>query len=140
RRWAEYSRRSHRWTSVRNGLPAPFGRNAMRAYEVTLRPGEIQPEEVRDDDALEHGVEVGDLLLAQRRAIGPQVPNRPRRERLGPVRWRSGFGDRYPAAFTTSKIGRYMLTTMPPTTTPRKTIIIGSISASRPLTAASTSS
>ena len=46
----------------------------------------------------------------------------------------------YPAAFTMSKIGRYIDTTMPPTTTPRKTIIIGSISASSPLTAASTSS
>jgi len=45
-----------------------------------------------------------------------------------------------PAAFTMSKIGRYIATTMPPTTTPRNTIIIGSISASRPDTAASTSS
>jgi hypothetical protein len=45
-----------------------------------------------------------------------------------------------PAAFTMSKIGRYMATTMPPTTTPRKTIITGSMSARRPETAASTSS
>jgi hypothetical protein len=51
--------------------------------------------------------------------------------RTGPV---------YPAAFTMSKIGRYIDTTMPPTTTPRNTIIIGSIIASRPDTAASTSS
>ena len=45
-----------------------------------------------------------------------------------------------PAAFTMSKIGRYIATTMPPTTTPRKTIMAGSISARRPETAASTSS
>ena len=46
----------------------------------------------------------------------------------------------YCTAFTMSKIGRYIATTMPPTTTPRNTIITGSISASRPDTAASTSS
>ena len=45
-----------------------------------------------------------------------------------------------PAAFTMSKIGRYMATTMPPTTTPRNTIMTGSISERRPDTAASTSS
>jgi hypothetical protein len=45
-----------------------------------------------------------------------------------------------PAAFTMSKIGRYIATTMPPTTTPRNTIMTGSISDSRPDTAASTSS
>src|SRR5580765_6548819 len=48
--------------------------------------------------------------------------------------------DYAPAAFTMSKIGRYIATTMPPTTTPRNTIITGSISARRPDTAASTSS
>src|SRR6266550_2992499 len=36
----------------------------------------------------------------------------------------------YPAAFTMSKIGRYIAITMPPTTTPRNTIMTGSISAS----------
>jgi len=46
----------------------------------------------------------------------------------------------YCTALIMSKIGRYIATTMPPTTTPRKTIIIGSRSESRPLTAASTSS
>ncbi len=46
----------------------------------------------------------------------------------------------YCTAFTMSKIGRYMATIMPPTTTPRKTIMIGSRRLSRPLTAASTSS
>ncbi len=46
----------------------------------------------------------------------------------------------YCTALIMSKIGRYMATTMPPTTTPRNTIMIGSISESRPLTAASTSS
>ena len=53
---------------------------------------------------------------------------------------RESISNAYPAAFTMSKIGKYMLTTMPPTTTPRKTIIIGSMRASSPLTAASTSS
>jgi hypothetical protein len=46
----------------------------------------------------------------------------------------------YCTALIMSKIGRYMATTMPPTTTPRNTIITGSISASSPDTAASTSS
>src|ERR1051326_8729307 len=58
---------------------------------------------------------------------------------------RRSAGDRerpptHPAAFTMSKIGRYMATTMPPTTMPRNTIISGSIIASWPETAASTSS
>ena len=47
---------------------------------------------------------------------------------------------RYCTALIMSKIGRYIATTMPPTTTPRNTIMIGSISASSPPTAASTSS
>ena len=47
----------------------------------------------------------------------------------------------YPCtAFIMSKIGRYIETTMPPTTTPRNTIMTGSIIASKPDTAASTSS
>jgi hypothetical protein len=46
----------------------------------------------------------------------------------------------YCTALIMSKIGRYMATTMPPTTTPRNTIMIGSMSASKPPTAASTSS
>ena len=46
----------------------------------------------------------------------------------------------YCTALTMSKIGRYIATTMPPTTTPRNTIINGSNSASNPETAASTSS
>jgi hypothetical protein len=47
---------------------------------------------------------------------------------------------RYCTALIMSKIGRYMATTMPPTTTPRNTIITGSINESRFDTAASTSS
>lgn len=43
-------------------------------------------------------------------------------------------------AFTMSKIGRYIATIMPPTTTPRNTIITGSSRESSALTAASTSS
>ncbi len=46
----------------------------------------------------------------------------------------------YCTALIMSKIGRYIATTMPPTTTPRNTIIIGSRSERRPETAASTSS
>ncbi len=46
----------------------------------------------------------------------------------------------YFTAFTMSKIGRYIATTMPPTTTPKNTIMIGSNSDSNALTAASTSS
>ena len=46
----------------------------------------------------------------------------------------------YCTALIMSKIGRYIATTMPPTTTPRNTIMIGSRSDSSPLTAASTSS
>ena len=46
----------------------------------------------------------------------------------------------YCTALIMSKIGRYIATTMPPTTTPRNTIITGSISESRLDTAASTSS
>jgi hypothetical protein len=43
-------------------------------------------------------------------------------------------------AFIMSKIGRYIATTMPPTITPRTTIMIGSINESRAETATSTSS
>lgn len=43
-------------------------------------------------------------------------------------------------ALTMSKIGMYIATTMPPTTTPSTTIMIGSMSDSRALTATSTSS
>jgi len=46
----------------------------------------------------------------------------------------------YCTALIMSKIGRYIATTIPPTMTPRNTIMIGSSSDSRPLTAASTSS
>jgi len=46
----------------------------------------------------------------------------------------------YRTAFTMSKIGRYIATIMPPTTTPRNTIMIGSRRLSSALTAASTSS
>ena len=55
------------------------------------------------------------------------------------IAWREE-GDAYCTALIMSKIGRYMATTMPPTTTPRNTIITGSISDSRFDTAASTSS
>jgi hypothetical protein len=53
---------------------------------------------------------------------------------------RSVIAGYYWTALTMSKIGRYIATTMPPTTTPRNTIINGSNSASNPETAASTSS
>lgn len=46
----------------------------------------------------------------------------------------------YFTAFTMSKIGRYMATMIPPTTTPKNTIMIGSNSDNNALTAASTSS
>jgi hypothetical protein len=46
----------------------------------------------------------------------------------------------YCTALIMSKMGRYIATTMPPTITPKKTIINGSMAASNPLTAASTSS
>src|SRR5438477_3526125 len=46
----------------------------------------------------------------------------------------------YCTAFTMSKIGRYIATTMPPTMTPSTTIMIGSMRESSVLTAASTSS
>ena len=46
----------------------------------------------------------------------------------------------YCTALIMSKIGKYMATTMPPTTTPRNTIITGSINESKFDTAASTSS
>src|SRR6185312_2058328 len=45
----------------------------------------------------------------------------------------------YCTALIMSKIGKYIATTMPPTTTPRNTIMIGSIRLSNPLTAVSTS-
>jgi hypothetical protein len=46
----------------------------------------------------------------------------------------------YCTVFIMSKIGRYIATTMPPTTTPSTTIIIGSINESSAPTATSTSS
>jgi hypothetical protein len=45
----------------------------------------------------------------------------------------------YWTAFTMSKIGRYIATTMPPTMTPSTTIMIGSMRDSSALTATSTS-
>lgn len=46
----------------------------------------------------------------------------------------------YCTAFTMSKIGRYIATTIPPTITPSTTIMMGSSRESSALTAASTSS
>jgi hypothetical protein len=45
-----------------------------------------------------------------------------------------------PTAFIISKIGKYIATIIPPTTTPRNTIMIGSSALSSASTAASTSS
>ena len=45
----------------------------------------------------------------------------------------------YCTALIMSKIGRYIATTMPPTITPRNTIMIGSMRLNKPLTAVSTS-
>jgi hypothetical protein len=52
----------------------------------------------------------------------------------------TGIALAYCTAFIMSKIGRYIATTMPPTTTPSTTIMIGSSSDMSTLTAASTSS
>jgi len=46
----------------------------------------------------------------------------------------------YDTALIMSKMGRYMATIIPPTTTPRTTIMMGSMAARRPSTAVSTSS
>ena len=54
-----------------------------------------------------------------------------------PTVWREALA--YCTALIMSKIGRYIATTMPPTTTPSSTIITGSISESSPDTAVSTS-
>src|SRR5262249_44309143 len=63
---------------------------------------------------------------------------------LGPVRRHArAVGERRRRQLSLlmrSNSGRYMLTTMPPTVTPRKAIITGSISVSRLATAWSTSS
>ena len=61
---------------------------------------------------------------------------RRRRIRLRPLNGAAAYW----TAFTMSKIGRYIATTMPPTITPSTTIIMGSSSDSSALTAASTSS
>lgn len=63
----------------------------------------------------------------------------PRRDRCG-GRPRGRTEGAYCTALIMSKMGRYIATTMPPTTTPRNTIITGSRSESKPETAASTSS
>jgi hypothetical protein len=54
--------------------------------------------------------------------------------------WPSGDNPPYDTALIMSKIGRYMATIIPPTTAPRKTIIMGSMAERRASTAASTSS
>jgi hypothetical protein len=59
---------------------------------------------------------------------------------LRPAWWGNHPPAPYFTVFTMSKIGRYIATIMPPTTTPRNTIMIGSSSESSALTAASTSS
>jgi len=59
--------------------------------------------------------------------------------KTGPAAPQPG-GPAYCTAFIMSKIGRYIATTMPPTITPRTTIIRGSMSESRAETATSTSS
>ncbi len=46
----------------------------------------------------------------------------------------------HPTAPTMSKMGRYMATIMPPTRTPRTTIMMGSMTERRAVTAVSTSS
>jgi hypothetical protein len=84
------------------------------------------------------------LCLALSAAPGPLLQNSlPNLAKLSSqnVQNEGPTGDAtYCTAFIMSKIGRYMATTMPPTTTPRNTIITGSMSERSPLTAASTSS
>ena len=61
-------------------------------------------------------------------AAAPLPPERTRGRHLGDgPAWCLRGGDRYCTAFTMSKIGRYIATIMPPTTTPRNTIMIGSM-------------
>ena len=103
---------------------------------------------------LANNVELSGVIIILSLARGPI---RPGRGALAAQTQKRGAGHRCPAppaliprptangalyctVFIMSKIGRYIATTMPPTTTPRTTIIIGSISERSALTATSTSS
>lgn len=82
------------------------------------------------------------FMLARRwtdvkRDTGTEMEKRPAGNPAG--RFRILVRAAYCTALIMSKIGKYMATTMPPTTTPRNTIMIGSIRLSNPLTAVSTS-
>src|SRR5713101_888887 len=84
-----------------------------------------------------------DKYWIQSRRMQEPTAGDPPNARRAPVSGPVGGSDAlvaYCTAFTMSKIGRYMATTMPPTITPRTTIMIGSMRESSVPTAASTSS
>src|SRR6266576_2915199 len=63
-----------RKAKVAAGQPVPPFSNANddRPWSVS-GPSEGDPEEVRDDRSLEYRVQVGNLLLAQRRTVRPEI-------------------------------------------------------------------
>ncbi len=72
-------------------------------------------------------------------ATASRAQKTPRSRRLASIGLIDGSADHL-TSVTSLKIGRYIATTMPPTTTPRNTIIIGSSREVRAVTAESTSS
>ena len=78
--------------------------------------------------------------LASAKKRNPRIRERPRRARPDPGARHKSKAVRYFTALIMSKIGRYIATIIPPTTTPSTTIMMGSMADSSASTAASTSS
>src|SRR2546425_9324804 len=113
------------------------GLGARAEEEENARGGRGDEQREREDDRMLAGHEVGrhDRPEREQQHGEPEPrPGEPAQKRVDVERLH------YFIIVTSLKIGRYMATTRPPTTTPRNTIIIGSSSAVSAPTAVSTSS
>src|SRR2546425_3788083 len=113
-----------------------------RTEQETAGGGGHREERQREDAVVDAGRHLGRQEDAQREQERGHAQPRPEHAPQQPLavdgRHRTVSG--HLTSVTILKMGRYMATTMPPTTTPRKTIIIGSSNEVSAVTAASTSS
>jgi hypothetical protein len=106
---------------VAGRVPAPGRTGGVGPIRLRTPPGEAEGRTTQTTEAAAH--------QAAASVIQRVWETRSREQQLG-----------YCTAFIISKIGRYIAITIPPTITPRQTIIAGSIRLSSELTATSTSS
>jgi hypothetical protein len=116
--------------------PGPSRAGGQRARSARRAPSASRP--TRRSSATDPGVRCEECATIAARLARAETEKGRRRRPFFPADVRRA--ECYCTAFIMSKIGRYMATTMPPTTTPRITIMIGSMSERSALTATSTSS